>query len=273
LSGLADALTRPRFEVYAAAGVASAIARHVPTSIKITITSSEARGLDATLDLAEEVASLGHEVVPHLAARLVLDRSHLGRILERLEAAGVDEVFVIAGDAKEPLGDFPDAISLLHAMDELGHSLTDIGFVGYPEPHPFLSEEVLARALADKARSATYIVTQICFRAEPIDAWVAGLRRDGIALPVYVGIPGVVDRQRLRRVLTRLGLDGATPTPGSASGEAYLPDALVDGLSSLDDPGAGIGGFHVYTFNELAETERWRRAKLAQAAVTQETLT
>lgn len=263
MSRLADALTHPRYEVYAAAGVSAEIVEHVPTSVKVTVTSSERRGLDATVELTEELASLGYEVVPHLAARLVLDRAHLERILRRLEAAGVRETFVIAGDAGAPHGDFPDALSLLLAMRELGHGLTDVGFVGYPEPHPFLSDEVLAQALRDKAQHATYIVTQICFDPRPIDQWVGGLRRDGVSLPVYVGLPGVVEHDRLRRIVTRLGLSDSALPP--AVSDTYTPDSLVDGLGSVDDPAAHIGGFHVYTFNELSKTEAWRRARLEQA--------
>jgi methylenetetrahydrofolate reductase (NADPH) len=45
----------------------------------------------------------------------------------------------------------------------------------------------------------------------------------------------------------------------------YTPDTLVDGLETLENSSAGIRGFHVYTFNELARTEAWRRVKLEQA--------
>jgi methylenetetrahydrofolate reductase (NADPH) len=263
VSRLVDVLARPRYEVYAAAGVSAAVVEHVPTSVKVTVTSSEQRGLDATLELTEELATLGYEVVPHLAARLVRDRAHLGRILRRLEDAGVGEAFVIAGDAKNPHGDYPDAVTLLLAMRELGHRLTDIGFVGYPEPHPFLSDDVLAQALRDKAEYATYIVTQVCFEPRPIDEWVAGLRRDGVTLPVFVGLPGVVEHDRLRRIVKKLGLDDSAIPPTRS--ETYTPDALVDGLRSLADPAAEIGGFHLYTFNELAETESWRQARLERA--------
>jgi methylenetetrahydrofolate reductase (NADPH) len=263
VSSLVDALTRPRYEVYGSEGVTGQVVEHVPTSVKVTVTSSERRGLDATVDLTAELTDMGYEVVPHLGARLVLDRSHLERILLRLEQTGVHEAFVIAGDAEKPHGAFADGLSLLLAMHELGHGLTDIGFVGYPEPHPFLSDEVLAQALRDKAQYATYIVTQFCFEPRPIDDWVAGLRRDGVSLPVYVGIPGIVERDRLRRIVKSLGLDdSALPHAGL---DSYTPDSLVDGLRSLDDPAAGIGGFHFYTFNELAKTEAWRLSKLQQA--------
>ena len=48
---------------------------------------------------------------------------------------------------------------------------------------------------------------------------------------------------------------------------AYGPDKLIDGLlPCLEDPDAGVHGLHLYTFNALAKTERWRRTKLEAEA-------
>jgi len=262
-TALVEALERPRYEIYPSAGIAAEVAEHVPKSIKVTVTSSERRGLDATLRLTEELAERGYEVVPHLAARLVPDRAHLERILRQLEAAGVRDVFVIAGDPRTPLGDFADGLSLLVAMRELGHAFAELGFVGYPERHPFIGDDVLAKALRDKAPFASYVITQVCFEPRAIDDWVAALRKDRVTLPVYVGIPGVVEQERLLRISTRIGVH--EPARFLRGSGVYTPDSLVDGLASLEDPDAGIRGFHVYTFNELARTEAWRRAKLEQA--------
>jgi len=35
---------------------------------------------------------------------------------------------------------------------------------------------------------------------------------------------------------------------------------------ACSDPEAGIAGFHLYTFNEVAKTERWRRRMLEKLA-------
>jgi methylenetetrahydrofolate reductase (NADPH) len=48
------------------------------------VTSSPARGIDATLALAERLAAHGYRVVPHLAARLVSNRAHLRELLSRI---------------------------------------------------------------------------------------------------------------------------------------------------------------------------------------------
>ena len=43
----------------------------------------------------------------------------------------------------------------------------------------------------------------------------------------------------------------------------FSPDRLLDGLGpALVDPDRKLAGFHVFTFNDLADTEEWRRRKL-----------
>ena len=43
----------------------------------------------------------------------------------------------------------------------------------------------------------------------------------------------------------------------------FKPDPLLEGLGpTLADPAADVAGFHLYTFNEVARTERWRREAL-----------
>ena len=86
----------------------------------VTVTASPARGLDATLDLTERLAARGYRVVPHLSARLVADDAHLAAIVARLLACGVDDVFVPAGDADPPAGQFDSALSLLTRLTEMG---------------------------------------------------------------------------------------------------------------------------------------------------------
>jgi methylenetetrahydrofolate reductase (NADPH) len=45
----------------------------------------------------------------------------------------------------------------------------------------------------------------------------------------------------------------------------YEPDALVDGLAPhATDPDYGIRGLHIYTFNQVADTEAWRHRRLGE---------
>ena len=262
------ALRRPRYEVLPLDGVADAVATHLPTGSKVTLTASPTKGLEATLRLAEQLAPRGYDVVPHLSARLVRDRAHLEEVVARLRAVRVDEVFVIAGDARRPAGAYEGAAELLTAMGELRESFTGIGISGYPESHHFISDETTIEAMFAKAPMATYIVSQICFDAEVIDAWIRRVRARGTHLPIWVGVPGPVESHRLLRTSLRIGLGESVRFLRAQRGlvrrflrpRLYEPTDLLRALApTFADPGARVGGIHVYTFNELKKTETWRR--------------
>ena len=269
---LPGALAYPRFELMPV-GRAEEPAAHLPGGAKVTVTCSPRRGLENTLLFAGELSEMGFRAVPHISARLVSGEAHLEEIVRRLEASKVREVFVIGGDVKEPAGPFSGALDLLRAMSELGHGFVEVGVAGYPEGHPLIGDDALRRALLDKRRFATYVVTQMCFDADGILGWVSSIRRGGIELPVYVGLPGVVEWRKLLRITLKIGVgDSArflTKNTGALkmlSRPAYKPDDLVWELAPyIGSQDYNIRGIHFYTFNQTKELEEWRRPLLESA--------
>ena len=272
---LALHLGQPRYEIFPADGIEDDVAAHVPRELKITVTVSPRRGLEATLSLAEELAARGCKVAPHLAARLVRDESHLRELLSRIAEAGLRDAFVVAGDLEQPAGAYAGAADLLAAMTRLGHGLDHVGITGYPESHPLISDETTIQAMFDKVPFATYIVSQVCFEPQTIVWWIGAVRERGVELPIDVGIPGVASRAKLLRVASRIGVGESIRFLSKRRGwisqlfrpAGYSPEHIIEGLvPTLVKPDTGVAGFHVYTFNELAATERWRRAALARLA-------
>jgi methylenetetrahydrofolate reductase (NADPH) len=255
--------------------VEESVLEHVPRDVTLTVTVSPRKGIGHTLDVTERLTAHGYSVVPHLSARLVRDRGELAEILARVDEIGAHDVFVVAGDADEPAGEFAGAAALLEAMAEIGHGFEEVGVTGYPESHPLIPDETTIRAMFEKARFATYIVSQICFDASVTAEWVQRVWNRGTRLPVFVGIPGAVPKTKLMSVSASIGLGasvrflrrhrswfGHALRPGG-----FNPDRLLAGLEpSLADPEQKIAGFHIFTFNDLADTEKWRQRRLAVAA-------
>jgi methylenetetrahydrofolate reductase (NADH) len=265
---LIEALGRPRYEILPLEGVLDDVMAHVPPEVRLTITASPSRGLEASLRLVERLRTAGYEVTPHLSARLVRDRGHLEELVARLTSAGVRNIFVIAGDMREPAGEFPGAADLLSAMGELRERFAEVGISGYPESHHVISDETTIEAMFEKEPMATYIVSQICFDSEVIATWVRRVRDRGTLLPIWIGVPGTVSNRRLLRISRRIGL-GESARFLRAHGDwfrrlalprVYEPTALLRELApTVADPQARIAGFHIYTFNELERTDAWRR--------------
>lgn len=259
---LPDSLARARLELLPIAGAAEA-AEQLPAGTTVTVTCSPAKGIEATLELASGLQRRGLHAVPHLAARLIADTAHLSDLLARVKEAGLDEVFVVAGDSPEPRGAFPDALALLQAIQCPDRPLR-VGITGYPERHPHITDDAAIRAMTAKARFADYIVSQMCFDPRPISRWAAQVRARDVGLPIYVGIPGVIGTTKLLRVSVKIGLGGSLRflrnQPGVVSElfGNYVPDGLVTGLAP--DLSAGtIAGWHMFTFNEITKTLAWQR--------------
>ena len=253
-------LERARYEVLPVEGIEEQVVAHVPRDVKVTVTASPVKGLDPTLSVAERLAGEGYAVVPHLSARLVRDEAHVEDIVARLHAAGVSEVFVPAGDAREP-GPFTDAASLLRAI---AGRFDEIGITGYPESHHLIDDETTIRAMFEKEPMATYIVSQICFDPAVIDTWIARVRERGTDLPIWVGMPGIVDNAKLLRVSSKIGLGESARFLRAHKAwlrrmltRSFRPEPLLKRLKSED-----IAGVHFFTFNELERTERWRQEAL-----------
>ncbi|MGY1693170.1 methylenetetrahydrofolate reductase [Geodermatophilus sp. SYSU D01105] len=279
-SPLERALRGASYEVLPLRGAEESVVEHVPRTVPLTVTVTEAKGLTPTLELAERLSGSGFAVTPHLAARLVRDRSHLADVVARLHAADVDGVFVVGGDAAEPVGSFPDALALLEELETAGHSFRHVGIGGYPEGHGHISAELIERALERKAPHATHVITQLCFRAATTVAWARQARQRGVDLPIRIGLPGAVTRQKLVRISAGLGLGQSARFLTRQHSvfwrffvpHGYRPDRLVERLApALGDPEHGLSGFHLFTFNEVARTEAWRQewlARLSDAAAT-----
>src|SRR6476659_1119379 len=119
---LAHLLRAPTFELVPLKNALHQAA-FLPGGATVSVTASPAKGIEATVALCQELQARGFRAVPHLSARMVRDRSHLRDLIAWLEGAGVDRAFVVGGDAKEP-GDYPDGLSLLRDMHEIGHPLS-----------------------------------------------------------------------------------------------------------------------------------------------------
>jgi methylenetetrahydrofolate reductase (NADPH) len=242
----------------------------LPPGAQVTVTASPSHGIEATFDLAEAVASRGHDVTPHVSAHMIRDRAHLAELLDRARANGIRRVFVVGGDAKDR-GELHDGLMLLRAMDELGHPFEEIGVPCYPEGHPDISDDRLLEVLREKQRFATAMTSQMSFNPGAVSGWLARIRTEGVTLPLHLGIPGVAELTKLMRVATRIGVaDSARYLKKNTQllghlvrGGSFGPDAFLEKLApTLAHATADVRALHVFTFNQVEQTAAWQRRML-----------
>ncbi len=269
---MARLLENARYEVLPTASIEDTVLEHIETSRTVTVTASPGKGLEATLDMAERLTRHGYPAVPHLAARMVRDRAELEEICARLTSQGIERIFVPGGDA-DPPGGYPDALSLLEDLKAIGGPFSHVGITGYPESHPTISDDLTIQSMWDKRRYATHVVSNLTFDPDMLVRWVGRMRKRGITMPLLLGVPGPVDRTKLLSMATKIGVGESTKflvkhkgtfarlaAPGGFTGERFLEKVAP----ALAPPEMLVEGLHVFTFNQVAATEEWRRTLLDQ---------
>lgn len=268
---LAQAVHESYMEVFPSASVEQRLEVLEPRSY-VAITCSPTHGVDATLELTGRVVRRGFRVVPHVAAKSVRDHGHLRDIVRRLADLGVDSLFVPGGDARHPLGPYATAAQLLQDLAALDHPFRHIGVAAHPEGHPSVDPETLLLELAAKQAVANYLVTQMCFDASVLAAWLRMIRGRGITMTAWIGLPGVFDRAALLAASLRIGVGASLRLlrdRGRLIGrlfgpKVYRPDAFLHELApQLADPAQRIAGFHIFCFNRVEQSEHWRRQFVA----------
>lgn len=246
----------------------------LPPTSTVTVTASPTKGMDVTLELAEWVAAQGHDVIPHFSARLMRDRAQLRDLVARARAAGMRKVFVVGGDG-EPSGEFKDGLDLLRALEEMGHHFEEVGVPSYPEGHVQIADDVLMRVLKEKNKYANATATQMSFNPAAVAEWIGRIRQEGVTLPIYLGVAGVVELTKLMTIAARIGvadsaryltkqrhLVGRLAAQGSFGADAFLKSLAP----TIEEPEARVHGLHVFTFNQVGTTVAWQKRMLEELA-------
>ncbi len=270
MSKLEHILQTPKYEAIPMKGIDKQIP-HMPNFSKVSVTCSPTKGIAETLRLSADVAAQvgGENTIPHLAARLMESSEHVTETLATLRDMGVKEIFIVGGDAGEPVGPFVGSYDLVKEIAEQTDDFK-LGVTCYPEGHATISDEVLMEDLLRKQPYASYMATQMCFDADVIGKWLLDMRAKGVTLPAHIGVPGVIDMVKLVKISTRIGIGDSLKYLQKHAGNVmklmagYNPDMLITGLMPyLENPEANIENFHIYTFNQIEKTENWRVKKMA----------
>jgi len=219
--------------------------------------------------------------VPHIGTRHLESVPQLEQLAARLAGeAGVDRILVIGGDRATPAGPYDSSLAVMQTGIFQKAGILRMAVGGFPEGNPNISEPTLDEALAAKisfARSTGVqlsIVTQFCFKAEPIVEWLRRIRAHGVDLPVRVGLAGPAGLITLTRYAVRCGIGNSLHALTEHPSFARLltekgPEPIIRSIASAagTQNGAlplGIKGLHFYVFGGFNRTVDWIEAERHQ---------
>lgn len=231
------------------------------------------------VDTAVALRRAGFQAVPHIAARTITGAPALADFLSRLRGdAAVDQVLLIAGDRTKPAGPYSSTLDVLAAGLIEAHGMRTVGIVGLPEGNDAMTEDARDAAFAAKCAAARktgldlFIVTQFCFAAKPILAWLGRTASAGIGAPVRIGVAGPATVATLIKFGVRCGVGDslhalrARPnTVGGLLGQMGPDDLLGDLAAGLAlRPDNRVTGIHFFPFGGLAQTGEFIARTLAK---------
>ncbi len=209
---------------------------------------------------------LGFETMAHLSC-VGETTAGLARTLDRIEAAGIENVFALRGDPPRGREGFEQPEGGLGSAAELtafiaGRWNFTIGGACFPEVHPEAPdlETDLSYLKTKVDAGASFLITQLFFDNRVYFDFVEAARRHGIDVPILAGVIPVAGFAQTERICKLC--DASIPDPLAAAfraaggdperefelGVAYAAQQCTDLLIG------GAPGVHFYALNRAPAT-------------------
>jgi 5,10-methylenetetrahydrofolate reductase len=224
-----------------------------------------------TIERSAQLVKLGYRPIPHMAARRYKDKEYLSGIVQALLDVGVDGFLLLAGDPKEPKGQFAAAMDMADTGLFDDGRIKTIAFAGHPYGNPNTIAANTARELKRKNTWAAahkdkevFLWSQVCYSPSKFMRWVDQIEREGNKLPVHPGVMlgdvkakfafahgnFVADRplgQQISGYMKMLGIGAAQGIDGIGSLMATIPTSFVEKMADKAASDKRISVIHYYS--------------------------
>jgi len=222
---------------------------------------------DGTVEITKALKDdLGYETMAHLSC-VGESREGLAATLDRIAAAGIENVFALRGDPPRGQEDFVQPEGGLGSAAELAAFVAAgwdfaIGGACFPEVHPEAPDlETDLSYLKTKVESgAGFLITQLFFDNQVYFDFVRAVRARGIEVPILAGVIPVASFAQTKRICDLC--DASIPAPLEAAFEAAGGDPEREfelGVAFAAQQCAelliaGAPGIHFYALNKAPAT-------------------
>jgi methylenetetrahydrofolate reductase (NADPH) len=211
--------------------------------------------------------------MPHLPARIIADEKVLRDWIDRYQGeAGIDQALLLAGGVEKPHGKFHCSMQLMETglFDKAGFKRLHVA--GHPEGNKDIDPDGSDRSVMDALRwkqafsrrtdANMALATQFCFEAKPVIAWVERLQREGIDLPVHIGIAGPAKLQTMIKFAMTCGVGASLRVLQRRATDVaklvlpFTPEEILTELAihKANNPGFGIAQVHFFPLGGITKT-------------------
>ena len=255
----------------------------LPAGTRVYIAHIEGTPIADMVATAARLRAEGMEPMPHFPARIIADRAELGDWVARYQGeADVREALMLGGGVSTPKGVYDNSMQLMETG--LFDGFRRLHVAGHPEGNRDIAPDggaaVILEALRWKEEFARAkgidmaIVTQFAFEAAPIIDWAKGLRREGIDLPVHLGIAGPAKLQTLIKFAIACGVGPSLRVLQKRAKDVtklllpFEPTELVAELAAhkAAHPEFAVAALHFFPLGGIKANTDWTIAQGGAAA-------
>jgi methylenetetrahydrofolate reductase (NADPH) len=221
---------------------------------------------EGTVEITRELRDeLGFETMAHLSC-VGETREGLAGTLDRIAAAGIENVFALRGDPPRGEEDFAQPEGGLGSAADLASFIGGrwdftVGGACFPEVHPEAADlETDLDYLKTKVDAgASFLITQLFFDNQVYFDFVAAAREKGIEVPILAGVIPVTSFAQTKRICDLCDasiparLEEAFSTAGDERAEFELGVAFA-AQQCAELLIAGVPGIHFYALNRAPAT-------------------
>ena len=248
----------------------------LPINTRVYIAHLETENIATMVATAKRINEEGFTVMPHIPARIIQNQTMLNDWISMYQnEAGVKEALLLAGGSKKPVGDYDSSIQLIESglFDKAGFNRLHVA--GHPEGSkdidPDGSIKNVSEALSWKQKfsnrtdAAMAIATQFCFDASVVTTWADHIKKDGIDLPIHIGIAGPAKLQTLLKFSVECGIGASMKILTKRAKDLtklllpYKPTQMLNDLAEYKskDPQLNIEQVHFFPIGGIKQTTDW----------------
>lgn len=245
----------------------------LPKGTRVYIAHIDGTTIEDMVATAKRIGAEGFAVMPHFPARIIRDKATLADWVARYRDVGVNQGLILAGGLGAPVGDFSTSMQLLETGAFTGFDRLHVA--GHPEGNKDIDPDGSDRmvmeaarwksAFAERTDAQMAMATQFCFDAGPVIAWVDRLAKEGVKLPVHIGVAGPAKLQTLIKFAISCGVGPSLKVLQKRAMDVtklllpYEPTEFLTELAAhkAANPDFGIAQVHFFPLGGIKTNAQW----------------
>ena len=248
----------------------------LPKNTRIYIAHIEGVPIQEMISTAKRIQSEGFAVIPHFPARIIENKVILEDWIKAYqEEANIDQALILAGGVNKPHGIFENSMQLVETELFSKYNFKNLYFAGHPEGNKDIDPDGTEKNVTDalvwkqKLNERTDInlalTTQFCFDSKPVIKWADELNKNGINIPIHIGVAGPAKLQTLIKFSIACGVGASLKVLHKRAKDIkklllpFEPNEFLETLAlhKKNNPDFNITNIHFFPLGGIKTTSNW----------------